>query len=579
MKRLVWISTAVLLLTLAVWAAVELATAPPDPAKFFPDGALLYIQANDFQALLNDWNSSSEKRAWLKGDNYAAFSRSRLFDRLSQAQGEFSTAATIPTDENLLTSVAGQQSALALYDIGNLEFVYVTHMDQAKIEATPLWRVRDKFEQRTEGKTQFYIRQDVQSNRSAAFAARDGWLVLGTRADLVAAVLDRLQGAQAHGLTEESWYADALKHATGSAPDLRMAINLEKVVPSPHFRSYWVQRNITELKQYRAALCDLHRTKQDYREDRVLLRKPGPTVASAADVQNLMALAPDDAVFSSAVASPDANRVLAEMRENILELKTERAQTVWSAPSAPSQANAGSPADFESRIDVAPVIAAQADPFQPLRALLATAQPDALVNIYTTRSANDQMFAAIDRAIVLRSATPWNAQAVESAIPAAIRTGLTASQMGIEWIQRTAPAGNYFAIDGPVQIFLAVRNTRLFLSTSESLLQALLQRDQQPQRESSTGVTYSALFRHSPREQQNFRKIVNRLDSVNGANPNASTTDAEAEGDSNGRTPPFFSGNVASLSRTFADLVSEKIEEKDQGELVTQTVVYQWKQP
>lgn len=579
MKRLAWISTALLLLTLAVWAAVDLATAPPDPAEFFPDGALLYIQANDFQALLNDWNSSSEKRAWLKGDDYAAFSRSRLFDRLSQAQGEFSTAATIPTDENLLTSVAGQQSALALYDIGNLEFVYLTQMDQAKIEATPLWRMRDKFEQRTEGNTQFYVRQDAQSNRTAAFAARDGWLVLGTRTDLVAGVLDRLQGAQAHGLTEESWYADALKHASGSTPDLRMAINLEKVVPSPYFRSYWVQRNITEMKQYRAALCDLHRTTQDYREDRVLLRKPGATAANAGDVQSLMALAPDDAVFSSAVASPDSNRVLAEMRENILELKTERAQTVWTAPSAPSQAIVGSPADFESRIDVAPVIVAQADPYQSLRALLATAQPDALVNIYTTRSANDQMFAAIDRAIVLRSATPWNAQAVESAITAATRPGLTTSQMGVEWIQKTAPAGNYFAIDGQVQIFLAVRDTRLFLATSESLLQSLLQRDQQRQRPTSTGITYAALFRHSPPEQQNFRKIVNRLDSVNGANSSAPANDPDAGGDGNSRTPPFFSGNIASLSRTFAGVASEKIEEKDQGELVTQTVVYRWKLP
>src|ERR1019366_4625949 len=111
MKRLVGICSSILLLALGVWAAVDLVTAPPDPAKLLPDGALLYIQSKDFNGLLNDWNSSSEKRLWLKGDNYAAFSRSRLFERLSQAQGEFSTAATIPTDENLLTSVAGQQSA------------------------------------------------------------------------------------------------------------------------------------------------------------------------------------------------------------------------------------------------------------------------------------------------------------------------------------------------------------------------------------------------------------------------------------------------------------------------------------
>lgn len=580
MKRLAWITASVVLLGLGVWAAVDLAVPTPDPAKFLPDGALLYIQAKDFQGLLNDWNSSSEKRAWLKGDDYAAFSRSRLFDRLSQAQGEFSTAATIPTDENLLMSVAGRQSALALYDIGNLEFVYLTRMDEAEIEATPLWRVRDKFEPRTEGNAQFFVHQDRQSNRTAAFAARDGWLVLGTRADLVAGVLDRLAGAQSHSLSDEAWYADALQQAKRPADDLRMVINLEKVVPSPYFRSYWIQRNITEMKQYRAALCDLHRTNQDYREDRVLLRKQGATPAASGDVQALMALAPDDAVFSSAFAAPDPERVLAEMRENILELKPERSQVTWSAPAAPVQQNAGSASDLEVRIDVAPIIVAQADPYQELRGVLAGAQPAGLLQVYATRAPEDQMFATIDRAVVLESATPWNADAVKRAVSSAIRPGLTASQIGVEWVDKTGAAGNYAALDGQVRIFLAVRATRLFFATNEALLQALLARSRQETPSGTSGITYAATLRHSPREQQVFRRIVNRLDSAGGSNPTPQDSDADAEGDDgNGKTPPFFSGNIASLSRTFADVVRESIEEKDEGELVRQTVVYQWRHP
>lgn len=579
MKRLAWICISLPLLALGVWAAVDLAVAPPDPAKLLPDGALLYIQAKDFQGLLNDWNSSNEKRLWIKGDDYAAFSRSRLFERLAQAQGEFSTAATTPTDDNLLASVAGQQSALALYDIGNLEFVYLTRMDQARIEATPLWHLRDNFEQRSEGSTPFYVHQDKQSNRTAVFAARDGWLILGTRADLVAGVLDRLQGAQAHSLTDESWYADALKLAKGPGADLRMAINLEKVVPSPYFRSYWVQANITEMKQYRAALCDLHRTRQDYREDRVLLRKPGATEATSGDVESLMGLAPGDAVFSSSSSSPDSGRVLGELRDNILELKTGRARVVWSAPLATPVVNAGSAADFESRIDVAPVIAAQADPYQPLRAALTNAQPTGLLNIYTTRSAKDQIFAAIDRAIVVQSAGPWNTEGLESAITDAIRPGLTASQIGVEWIKKTAPGGEYSALDGHLEIFFATRGKLLFLASNESLMQALLANDQRHPGTASTGVTYAAVFRHSRREQQNFHKVVNRLDAVNNGDQRAVDSGSDAEGSAEGRKPPFFSGNIASLSGVFADVVSERVEEKDQGELVTQTVIYQWKRP
>jgi hypothetical protein len=39
-----------------------------------------------------------------------------------------------------------------------------------------------------------------------------------------------------------------------------MTLNLAAIVRSPYFRSYWVQQNITEMKQYTAALSDLYRT-------------------------------------------------------------------------------------------------------------------------------------------------------------------------------------------------------------------------------------------------------------------------------------------------------------------------------
>jgi len=90
MKRRLWISIAALLLGCgAVFAvgALEQAIKPKhELPSLLPEGALLSIEARDFSLLLRDWNSSEEKRAWLSSDNHAAFSNSRLFERLSQAQ-------------------------------------------------------------------------------------------------------------------------------------------------------------------------------------------------------------------------------------------------------------------------------------------------------------------------------------------------------------------------------------------------------------------------------------------------------------------------------------------------------------
>ena len=161
MKRRLW--GAAILVTLGCGAvfgfnALEQALkAKPELPALLPEGALLSIEARDFSSLLRDWDTSEEKRAWLTSDNYSAFSNSRLFGRLSQAQSEFSAAAGLPTDTDLLNRVAGRESCLGLYDIGNLEFVYVTRLEQQRIENTPLWQIRGKFEQRTEAGTTFYV--------------------------------------------------------------------------------------------------------------------------------------------------------------------------------------------------------------------------------------------------------------------------------------------------------------------------------------------------------------------------------------------------------------------------------------
>ena len=338
MKRRLWISVCLLLVCGAVLAvgALEGALKPtPELPSLLPEGALMSIEARDFGSLLHDWNTSEEKRAWIVSDNHAAFSNSRLFERLSKAQDEFAAAAGLPDGEDLLEKVAGKQSCLGLYDIGNLEFVYVTRLDQQSIENSPLWQTRSKFEQRNEAGTNFYVHKDAQSSRVAAFASRDGWLILGTREDLVAGVLDRLAGKAAQNLAGESWFVEAVKQAKGERGDLRMVLNLEKIVPSPYFRSYWVQRNVTEMKQYSSAVSDLYRSSQSYREERVLVRRAGLAAASHGDVRGLAAIAPDDAAFYAAQASPDAESLLRSLRDNLLEAKTERQAASYTiAPAA-----------------------------------------------------------------------------------------------------------------------------------------------------------------------------------------------------------------------------------------------------
>jgi hypothetical protein len=572
MKRRLFTFIAVLLagcaVVYAVGALVQAIKPKPELASWLPEGALLSIEARDFNLLLRDWNATEEKRAWLVSDNHSAFSNSRLYTRLGQAQDEFSAAAGLPADESLLDKVAGKESCLALYDIGNLEFVYLTRLDEGSIESTPLWQTRSKFEQRTEAGSVFFVRKDEQSSRVAAFASKDGWLILATREDLLAGVLDRMSGTVTRNLAGEGWYAEAVKQAANERGDLRMVLNLEKIVPSPYFRSYWVQRDLTEMKQYIAAVSDLYRGRESYREERVLERRAGAAAATQGDVSALVALAPEDAAFYAAQASPETENLLAALRANLLEMKPVRsASSSTIAPSAATAENAGSATQLDTAIDKAPVATRQVDAYAPLRALLAAAQPEASLEIDSTRPPRDGVFVSLQNAMALTSARGWDQEAVHQALSQALLPGLTTGKLGVEWTKHASASGEYFELDGAVSLFAAVNEKQLLLANDATLMEELLARRQKPAQSSEKGtLTYTALFRHK-QEQGNFRRLMAQLDEVGHGS-------AGQEG--SGATPAFFTGNVASLSRVFANVESERIEEIDHGNTVAQTVTYQW---
>src|SRR5262249_22109423 len=253
MKRMLFLPALCAAILGVSWGAYR-AALPPEPelSHYVPSGALLYLQARDFSSLLSDWKKSEKKRAWKKRKNYDQFKISRLLLRLKKAGEEFSTAAGVPADADLLQQVAGKQTAFALYDIGKLEFLYVTRAS-SDFANSALWQTRSKFESRTAAGLHFYYRKDPASAREVAFASTGDYVLLATRGDLIAGALEMMAEGQGHSIEEDAWWLRTVRSAGGPG-DLRMVLNLEKIVPSPYFRSYWIPQNITEMKQYSAAI-------------------------------------------------------------------------------------------------------------------------------------------------------------------------------------------------------------------------------------------------------------------------------------------------------------------------------------
>jgi hypothetical protein len=248
---------------------------PPALETLVPAGPLLYMEARDLGALLRSWDQSAEKQAWLDSANYTVFSRSRLLRKLADAQADFAGAAGVPPDYAMLSSVAGSNSALAIYDIGRLEFLFLTRLPSARALNTDLWRARGTYQTRRAGNTDYYVKTGGAAQRTAAFAYTNDLLLLATQESALAGALELIARVNRPAVASEPWFTSAVTAVEPGNRDLRLVYNMERLAASYPFRSYWVQHNIRALNEFRSGAADPELAAGEIRERRILLRASG----------------------------------------------------------------------------------------------------------------------------------------------------------------------------------------------------------------------------------------------------------------------------------------------------------------
>jgi hypothetical protein len=421
--------------------------------------------------------------------------------------------------------------------------------------------------------------QDADSpsdeTRSVAFATKGEWLVLATDEQLIARTLELMSAADAAGndsLAAQSWYADALARAPVQAGKLRMAIDLSRVIRSPHFRTYWIQQNITELSHYRAALCDLYQDASGFREERILLPATHDEDSKAASLQNadlssLTVLVPPGSAVYRAVAHPSEQDVLATLNDKLLRRSAWGAADSNAAPHAIlSTPQAGRDSDLETRIDepdTAPTGAQNAE--QTLQTLLNTLQVNAMLTLETHAATiqTSSTWIPFHAAIVLELGQPPDPKAVQSALSEAIRPDLTAGALGTAW---TPVAGGFLITSDAHPLVLAVDGKRVLIANDPDLLKAILSRRQiHPDAHAIPALLMTGFDASGTRPFfLRWTAIVDGLDK-------APSTNQPSPDDGN---PPFLGKNIASLSNAFRQYSAEKFTARQDGEIVRQTVDY-----
>ena len=186
-------------------------------------------------------------------------------------------------------------------------------------------------------------------------------------------------------------------------------------------RSYWIQRNISELRPFEGEIVDVQRTQQEIDENRTLVRLPEQQVAvpspRALDAMAaLRAIAPADAALAMAWAQPSSDMVESLIESRLLKPGADIRSNGRYAPEAVStDASAGTEQDLETRIDEPALGSAVGGELRSerLRQLNSGASPEALLQ---GTSATASGFIRTPTVLVISAPTNWDANAIRAAL-------------------------------------------------------------------------------------------------------------------------------------------------------------------
>jgi hypothetical protein len=241
-------------------------------AGAMPRGALVYVQARDLSTLMKTWTASTVRNKFYASPSYTAFSKSRVFLKFQDRRADFEKALGFGIDESRLAELAGGASAVAIYDIGKLEMIFVTELPREKALLTILFKQLPQFQERNSDNGIYYAK-DVQTDggrlsQQFCFAHAGGKLIVTTTEGLMIRALAGVKNNGADSLLGDLMAMAEL--AKGFAThDITIWLDQARLNRDRLFNSYWIHHNASrELTGIESGLLDLRITATGLTEQR-----------------------------------------------------------------------------------------------------------------------------------------------------------------------------------------------------------------------------------------------------------------------------------------------------------------------
>ena len=556
-------------------------------AEELPRGALVYAQFSNLPALIQEWDRSQLKERYLNSANYRQLQNRHLALKLISRWEEFNNALGFQLDVATITGATETSAAIAVYDIGQLDLVFIAPMSEEKIALTQFFTNKDQFEEVESPNGDTYYRQAVDADHGRqkqvlAFAARSGRFVLATNESLLLRTIANLS----HRNPKDTLAADPAFASLSRKLKphfVTVWVDQAKLNSDYYFKHYWLMQNIDQLKGIRAGMFDLEQQDGRWIERREFLTSSKEHAARAsipkAELKRLYSMMPDDAPYVR-VRALGSNRELpaAVLRDTLFD--TPQAQSgpsrgswswesysdddfytddsydeEWSSyrySSLDHRYSSSINDPYDARVikpeqPGANPIAADLERqfFSNVQAALATARPSAAVVATRPHTRDGPLFVEFRKAAIihLESVGSLKRDLLETAIAQAAQSRLTVAGKGSQpaWDNRNEGEHVWRQLRLPMigwDICYAIKGGDLIIASSAELLKAVLD---SPANKRSSEISVDAtddltIVRFDQRKSA-FDDIMNTLDK-----------DAvQAQNNSTQLSETFFSGNIASL--------------------------------
>jgi hypothetical protein len=282
MRRISWLVAAVIAVGLVAWRAAPMLSGDTLLA-YVPGRPLVTFYAAHPAELAEHVQSLLAAREYLQSKAREAYADSKLALKLADRAERLSGLAGMPLTLASVVEHAKHESVLALYDIGELEFLWLARLSPDEQAKLVFVAERQTFDQRLYDGRTYYARVDADTGAAFVFCSEGDLLLVASSPDLIEGALlaRRKPDAQPRLLADPDY-----RRLTEIDPDIGqhdavLFLDMRRLRDDRYFRVYWAWRNFADFAALDAVLVGFSCNGQTMTERRALL-SPVPTAPTQA---------------------------------------------------------------------------------------------------------------------------------------------------------------------------------------------------------------------------------------------------------------------------------------------------------